>query len=352
MKNSLFYLCVLLLVLSCDKSINGIVKYKTVASDTVYFSSGDIEAFYYEKPMIASVSKSREFSFPNTFSYPQLYYLNFASERDSIVMRSGLYFFDRTASSIILNDYGECSILDSKTNQEFKNKFAPFILRPENYNCKTNSIQVYAYTQEALFESKLLDYVKQNPKSFVALWFLIQQFNLNGHRTIYDEILETFSEDFKTHILWKKAYQGFNGSRIKENKEFPVLQLKNTDLINEFVQLKDVKAKYILIYYWFSNCKPCIKSFPLLKKIYSNYDTLGFEIIGIATDNTKYADNWKYAINQYDLSWTQYLDENAVEASKDKIFTFPTTYLLDESGKVIGKNLGLDELEEFLRTNL
>ena len=48
------------------------------------------------------------------------------------------------------------------------------------------------------------------------------------------------------------------------------------------------------------------------------------------------------------LNWDQYLDLNGVQACKESINYFPTNFLLDQEGKIIRKNIALEELERIL----
>lgn len=347
-----FFFLGAVLIFSCNQPIEGSINYNIKERDTVYFSSGDIDGHYYQYPTVSSVVYDNKFILDNAFSYPQLYFLSYASEKDSIVMRSGLYFFDSTMSFIELEDYGECSKINSETYLEFKERFAPFILNGKAYDCKTNNIQAYAFTNEEKFEAKLLDYVKENPDSFVGLWILIQQFNTNGHKIGYEEIMDAFSVEMKKHHLYKRLSKAVKAIRISENKEFPALNLSNINLETEKLRLKKINTEYILVYYWFSSCRPCLRSFPELNAIYSQFKDLGFEIVGISTDNTQNINKWKQVIKAYDLSWIHYLDENGNEAKKDKIVSFPTSFLLDKSRNIVLKNPSSLELKEFLNSKL
>ena len=46
------------------------------------------------------------------------------------------------------------------------------------------------------------------------------------------------------------------------------------------------------------------------------------------------------------------LDENRTFANANKITSFPTSYLVDQQGKIIQKDMSLEELEKFLANNL
>ena len=134
--------------------------------------------------------------------------------------------------------------------------------------------------------------------------------------------------------------------RIKENGLFPLLSLKDINLKHVDFKLPD--SNFILIDYWFSNCRPCLEMSPDLKAIYDTHELSNFEIVSIFTHKTKNIPRWKKVINDLNLNWTHLLDENSVESRKDFIRTFPTTFLLNNKGGSNKKNPTIAELQKFL----
>jgi len=340
-------------ILSClkEKKINGAIFFDVSNSDSIIFSSGLIDSVFYEKEVLSSWVRDSSFIINTSISYPHLYYLSFKNERDSIPFRGGEYFIDSTTDHIEIFSNGECSLVNGKSHKEFKNKFIPFFYKNGDYNCASNSFQWYRFLNEDKFDKKLLAYIDENPDSYVALWFLIERFSIKGHSELYDDILSSFSDSIKDRKLWKHLSNKLRSVRIKKNKLFPTLYLKNLNLETEKVLISP-KAKYTLIDYWFSSCKPCIKSFPILKRIYDTNHKNGFNVISISVDKTKNIDNWKKLIKEQNLNWQHFLDENSKQAKLERIITFPTTFLLDSNGIVIKKNIPLHELDIFLKENL
>jgi len=122
--------------------------------------------------------------------------------------------------------------------------------------------------------------------------------------------------------------------------------LKDSFLNERNLEIPD--SKFTLINYWFSRCKPCIEKIPQLKKLDSLYSAKSLTLINISVDSEKYLYLWKKRINDYKLNWDQYLDLNGIQASKESINYFPTNFLLDHQGKIIRKNIALEELERIL----
>lgn len=326
--------------------IDGKVKDNIKDSDTVYFSHSDLNINYYETSLLSSEVKNNNFYLKGKFSYPQLFFLNLKSEKGRIPQRAGKYFIDQTTRSIKVDSLIQNIEVIGESGFEYRNKFSPYFLEKN----PKEILEVYRYNNPKEFDSKLLSYVVKNPNSYVALWNLIERFNSNGYLEVYVKTLNSFSNTVKDGKLWKVLSNEIKQTRIRENEKFPELALKNVGLINESLILP--KAKYIFIDFWFSRCRPCLEQLPMLKKLYSTYKSQGFEIISISTDKTKFIENWKKRIDEYEIPWKNYLDENATESDKEKIFSFPTNFLINQNGKVLKKNIELEDLEKLLEENL
>jgi thiol-disulfide isomerase/thioredoxin len=113
-----------------------------------------------------------------------------------------------------------------------------------------------------------------------------------------------------------------------------------------------INGKYTLVDFWFSHCGPCIAQFPMMRNLYAKYKNAGFDVIGISIDKTVDIRAWLDAISKHKLEWKQYWDIDEKEAKRFFISIYPTNFLLDSEGRIIKKNILLEELEIFLTTNL
>lgn len=50
------------------------------------------------------------------------------------------------------------------------------------------------------------------------------------------------------------------------------------------IRLSDLRGQVVLINFWASWCAPCRQEMPLLDKIYQRYNSAGFELLGVNTD--------------------------------------------------------------------
>jgi len=317
-------------------------------NDIIYFTNGMLDSQFYEFPSISSDVNNNLFKVKTTLTYPHLYTVSFESEKPEIRFRGGDYFIDPSTDFLEVSalKLAGCNYVKGATFNEYKTKFIPYFAS-NSESCTSATIQSLSFKNGVEFDDKLLSYTLENQDSYVALWALIIRIRFQGHSPLYETILDSFSDKIKKEKLWKIVHNDLQSIRINKGNKFPKLNLKNLQHQSEILTIH--KAEYILVYYWFSNCKPCLESFPHILNLYKKYKSKGFEIVSISVDRTSRISNWEKVIKEYELTWKNLLDENGKEAKKDKITTFPTTFLLDSDGKVLEKNITIGDLEEILR---
>lgn len=336
---------------SNDKSeskIKGEMVESLTDDDSIFFFSGSLKEDYYEISILKSGIKDKKFTLSRELNYPHLYWINLKSERNNIPQRGGYYFIDSSTQAIKVDSIGECSIVAGKTQKEFTTKFLPFVSK--DYSCNNIDLGKLEFRDGTKFNERLLEYIVLNPDSYVALWLLINRIDIDGFQTIFKESLSKFSPKIKEHKIWILANLEVENFRIKKDEKFPELNLKNINL--EKVILQVPKGKYTLVDFWFSSCIPCLKQYPTLKKIYEKYNSKGFEILGISVDRTHHIEKWGETIKSHQLPWINFLDENGILSSEEKITSFPTTFLLNKKGIIIKKNITVEELNAFLEKEL
>lgn len=193
-----------------------------------------------------------------------------------------------------------------------------------------------------------LEYVKENPDSYIGLWQIINSYWTGGYSPKIDSAYYLLSKDIKETKTGSYLQNSLESSRnLSVGKKFPNSIFRTISNAKDSIYVPGTKQFY-LIDFWFSNCAPCLKEFPHLKKIYKKYKHRGFEVIAISTDRLERKKNWIDVIQKNKLDFIHLWDRDAVFSSKYFIYSFPTNYLLDSNGKIIYKNIKPDELEIFL----
>ncbi|WP_184549474.1 TlpA family protein disulfide reductase [Mucilaginibacter sp. FT3.2] len=331
--------------------INGEISSKSIVADTIFFTHGPLDDKYYTNGLASSPLKANHYIIDNNLPYPQMYKIYFASDKNILVWRKGLYFVDATTTSIQTNYLADnCSLVNGITAGEYQNRFIPFATKGVPYDCKSEYLSDLFYNNDYKVDSLLLKYVPQNRSSYVALWLLAGRFSSFGQSALRQQTLVEFSAEIKSGRLWKTLDEDFKNSKIKENETFPQIDLKTLDLIATKLVLP--KAKYTLIDFWFARCRPCLDTIPALKKLYAGYQHKGFEIVSISVDETVNVPIWQRRVKEHGLTWPQYLEENNFRINELGIKSFPTFILLNSDGKVIWKDFDLDDLDVFLKKNM
>ena len=197
----------------------------------------------------------------------------------------------------------------------------------------------------------LLRYSEKNPSSEIAFWKLIRIMSW-GYEPIFDSIYNVFSRELKNGYAGRVLYAKLeNGKQLSLGKQFPSLQCVNRNY-EKFSSNIFLKNKLILVDFWYSSCGPCRAQFNSLKNLYNQFSNKGFEIVGISIDKDTDKKKWEDIIINEKLIWQQYWDVNGKEAHKLSINAFPTNFLIDNGGKIIAKNISLEELAELLSKSL
>ncbi|RFN57956.1 TlpA disulfide reductase family protein [Marixanthomonas ophiurae] len=110
----------------------------------------------------------------------------------------------------------------------------------------------------------------------------------------------------------------------------------------ETLALKDALGKYTIIDFWASWCKPCRVENPNVVKVYEKYHDKGLNIISVSLDRKGQKDKWIKAIADDNMDWhhisnLQFWQDPIARAYN--VRAIPATFLLDENGKIIDKNL-------------
>jgi thiol-disulfide isomerase/thioredoxin len=117
----------------------------------------------------------------------------------------------------------------------------------------------------------------------------------------------------------------------------------------EPVTLSLLRGKYVVLDFWAGWCAPCMAAQPSLKILYErNKNRATF--IGLNFDHTE--GNAREALELIKTPWTQVLagawDSNNPTLVNYGIEVIPSIWLIDEEGRIVAKDLTLDQLAKAL----
>ncbi len=141
----------------------------------------------------------------------------------------------------------------------------------------------------------------------------------------------------------EKVYVG-----LEKEMYFPELNLMNPN--GESIAVSELKGKVVLVEFWASYCMVCTHEHCYyFKPLYQTYKEQGFEIYSVSADSS--AVNWVHAIQRDEMDWIHVSDLMGEESEIINDFDvkgLPTNYLLNQEGKIIAKNIDVNQLEDTL----
>jgi len=203
--------------------------------------------------------------------------------------------------------------------------------------------------------TKIVDRCRANDKVFqYVVIYLLNNF-LQSNIMGMDEVFVSVAEDYylsgeadwaDSATLVKIRDRVY---KIKPNLIGNVARdLKMETETGEWIALHQVNAKYIVLYFWETDCGHCKISTPMLADIYKKNKEKGLEVFAVYTQDKK--QEWLDYINDEGFEWINTWDPNNNTYFRlfYDIYSTPTVYLLDEHKKIIAKRISVEALGKML----
>ena len=171
---------------------------------------------------------------------------------------------------------------------------------------------------------------------------------------------ETQAEKVKATSSFEGNYYYFCSQKCKEEFDVdphgyvpPILPrpapgLVALNLAGEERTLSDFKARFLLIDFWATWCKPCVKSMPELNKLQQAHSDSDLVVIGISIDEGKEASQRvaKF-VQKHDLTYPILLDLHKEPAWQAfHVRTIPAMFLIDEQRQIVQQWRGDFDFDE------
>jgi thiol-disulfide isomerase/thioredoxin len=118
----------------------------------------------------------------------------------------------------------------------------------------------------------------------------------------------------------------------------PDFTLKTLD--GKDVTLSSLKGKAVMVNFWATWCEPCKIEMPWLVELQDKYRKDGFEIIGVAMDDSGQKEISEFA-RKMKVNYTVVIGSEKVADLYGGLDGLPTNFFLDRNGKVIDSFKGL-----------
>jgi len=139
----------------------------------------------------------------------------------------------------------------------------------------------------------------------------------------------------------------------KEMVDMQAPEFKLKDLKGESVSLTDLRGKVVVLDFWATWCRPCVISFPGMKRVIERFrDDDSVEILFI--DSWERVDNWasnaKNYITENEYPFHVLLDTEYSVIDAYEVSGIPTKFFIDGQGRIRYKSVGFDgDTEKLVR---
>lgn len=243
-------------------------------------------------------------------------------------------------------------VLDNETvevNADYRNlKEATFKGSPETQQLHELIRGIRSRKVNEQYLANFIDTVKSPILARIAVGSL----NIETHQASFDKVKERLQKEmpnsrtYQEFTTYLKSLESVLNTAV--GQAAPDIDLPSPEGNN--MTLASLKGKVVLVDFWASWCRPCRRENPNVVKIYKKYKDKGFEVYSVSLDRKK--DKWVKAIEQDNLIWPGHVSDlggwKSSAASLYSVKSIPQTFLLDEEGKIIAKNLRGDRLEKKL----
>jgi len=114
------------------------------------------------------------------------------------------------------------------------------------------------------------------------------------------------------------------------------IQLK--DVFGNTVSLSYFRGNVVFLNFWATWCPPCVIEMPSMQKLHRRFKDKNFVMVAINSQETDA--RVKSFFDKYKLSFTALLDSSGEVGTWFDVNAFPTTFVIDKEGRIIGRALG------------
>jgi peroxiredoxin len=114
------------------------------------------------------------------------------------------------------------------------------------------------------------------------------------------------------------------------------------------VSLADYRGKVVLLNFWATWCGPCKIEIPWFMEFEQQYKNKGFEVLGVSMDD----DGWeavKPYITEKKMNYRVVLGNDSVAKDYGGIDALPTTFVINQDGKIVASHVGLVNKDDYLK---
>jgi len=258
------------------------------------------------------------------FDYNNLYGTNFSGGKENelfITFKERILEFDRRKTE----------------NQEAMNEARRNMSNQDIVRLQTEA--AILNNDEQVFKK---EFINQNVNSIIAMMMLNEM--ISKKEVTFDEvetILKKRNSTLEENVfsrLVKVNMQSLKGANVG-NMAPP---FSGPDPDGNIISLEDALGKVTLIDFWASWCRPCRIENPNVVRVHNQYKDKGFNVISISLDRPDQRAQWLKAIEDDKMDWYHISNLqfwNDPIAKEYGVRSIPATFIVDENGKIVAKNV-------------
>lgn len=137
-----------------------------------------------------------------------------------------------------------------------------------------------------------------------------------------------------------KLNQGHMTAFVFKKAPEPLPEVSFTDGAGKAMTLADLKGRKVLLNLWATWCAPCRKEMPALERLQKELGSDKFEVVALSVDRGGIDASKKFLDQIKVTALKLYVDATGRANSTLKAVGLPTTLLIDEQGREIGRLVG------------
>lgn len=355
MKNLITLLILVLLGLSCNSPkeneylIEGSLRGDLADNTEVFLRKSDANLQPVEGD--TTIISKGTFTFSGRSEEPQLYYLFIEGAKGGIplILEDGTVQI--TAHVDSLNAAVVTGTMQNKAYGEFlegsrqlagransiKQEMQQAVVAQDTANMTALRDEFFELQDEGMEYEK--DFVKSHADALISALLVNRMLQTKAHPVPeIQELFEGLSEGIRNTTIGSGISEKLEvEKRIAIGSKAPDFSAPTPS--GEALSLNQVLGKVTLVDFWAAWCRPCRAENPNIVKVYEQYKGKGLTILGVSLDRN--AEDWKKAIADDGLIWNhvsnvRYFDEIA---KLYNVSAIPASFILDENGVIVAKNL-------------
>ncbi len=280
--------------------------------------------------------------------------------KDKAPLTVTLYKDSINASLVMGSKENELFNTYTNTSRQKNQKKADLLQKMRQAQAQTDGVMVTEFSNQIkVLDEKFVTDKKQvldtNPNSMVAIMALSDLINakvlkVEETEAYYNGLGSSIQESpiggsIKRYIAQQKSQRAAAQLASIGNKA-PLFSAQTPE--GKELSLTETLGKYTIIDFWASWCRPCRMENPNVVRVYNKYHDKGLNIISVSLDRPGQKERWIKAIEKDQMDWYHVSNlkfwQDPIPRSYG-VRAIPATFLLDETGTIIAKDLRGPALE-------